>query len=335
MTNDFSNFTINPSEYTGEDQVRVGDGSALPIQHIGNSTLSTSHGNLILRNLLHVPLITKNLLSVRQFCEDNSVYFEFHSSFFCVKDLHTGTILLRGFTRNGLYTLPTTASSVSPVSPFSPQTCVGERTSVSHWHQRLGHPSMAVVRHILHQFQLSATLLPVSGLCSACCQAKSHFLPFPRSSTPSTRPLQLLFMDVWGLAPMVSREGFCFYVSIVDAFSQYTWFFPLQCKSDVYNHFVNFQKIVERFFMLKILYVQTDWGGKFRSLHTFLISQGVTHRRSCPHIQQQNGSVERKHRHIIESSLALLAHAGMPQQLWLDAFRTIVFLINRLPSPVT
>ncbi|GAB2274241.1 hypothetical protein Dimus_039074 [Dionaea muscipula] len=194
---------------------------------------------------------------------------------------------------------------------------------------------MAIVRHILHRFQLPATPLPVSSLCSACCEAKSHSLPFHRSSTTSTRPLQLLFMDVWGPAPVVSREGFRFYLSIVDAFSRYTWFFPLQCKSDVYNQFVNFQKTVERFFMLKISSVQTDWGGEFRSLHTFLISQGITHRRSCTHIHQQNGSVERKHRHIVESGLALMAHAGMPQQFWIDAFRTAVFLINRLQSLVT
>jgi hypothetical protein len=33
---------------------------------------------------------------------------------------------------------------------------------------------------------------------------------------------------------------------------------------------------------------------------------------SCPHTHQQNGSVERKHRHIVETGLALLAHASVP-----------------------
>jgi histone deacetylase 1/2 len=55
---------------------------------------------------------------------------------------------------------------------------------------------------------------------------------------------------------------------------------------------------------------------------------------SCPHTHQQNGSVERKHRHIVETGLALLANSSMPVKFWDDAFYTAVYLINRLPTRV-
>ena len=45
--------------------------------------------------------------------------------------------------------------------------------------------------------------------------------------------------------------------------------------------------------------------------------------------------MERKHRHIIETSLTLLASASLPQKYWYEAFLTATYLINRLPSPVT
>ncbi|KAB1227925.1 Retrovirus-related Pol polyprotein from transposon TNT 1-94 [Morella rubra] len=334
MTHDYTNLSHNPTEYTGEEQVRVGDGSALPIHHTGGSSLSTPSRSLRLSNLLHVPLLTKNLISVRQFCADNSVFFEFHADSFCVKDLRTKELLLRGPTKHGLYVFPSTSTEIGSTS--SPQAYVGERTSVPHWHHRLGHPSLQVVRKILHRFQLPVDVHPAtSGLCSACCQAKSHTLPFSRSTSPVTRPLQLLFMDVWGPAPMLSRDGFRFYFSIVDVFSRYTWLFPIRFKSDVYSQFIKFQHSVERFFDLRIASVQTDWGGEFRSLHTYLVSQGITHRLSCPHTHQQQGTVERKHRHIVETGLALLTSAALPQFYWADAFQTAVYLINRLPSPVT
>ena len=55
---------------------------------------------------------------------------------------------------------------------------------------------------------------------------------------------------------------------------------------------------------------------------------------SCPHTHQQNGIAERKHRHIVETGLTLLAHASVPLQFWSDAFTTACFLINRLPTRV-
>lgn len=48
MTHDYSNLFINPTEYTGEEQVHMGDGSALPIHHTGDSSLSTSSCTLLL-----------------------------------------------------------------------------------------------------------------------------------------------------------------------------------------------------------------------------------------------------------------------------------------------
>lgn len=87
-------------------------------------------------------------------------------------------------------------------------------------------------------------------------------------------------------------------------------------------------------FNTKIKYFQSDWGGEYRSLSRFLDASGVVHRLSCPHTHQQNGLAERKHRHIIESTLALLHHAGLPFKYWEDAASCAVFLINRLPSPV-
>ncbi|RVW18883.1 putative mitochondrial protein [Vitis vinifera] len=46
----------------------------------------------------------------------------------------------------------------------------------------------------------------------------------------------------------------------------------------------------------------------------------------------QNGIAERKHRHVTETGLTLMFHALVLLSLWVEAFSTAVFLINRLPS---
>ena len=43
---------------------------------------------------------------------------------------------------------------------------------------------------------------------------------------------------------------------------------------------------------------------------------------------------ERKHRHIVEMDLTLMINSGVPKHLWVEAFTTAVYLINRLPSSV-
>ena len=55
---------------------------------------------------------------------------------------------------------------------------------------------------------------------------------------------------------------------------------------------------------------------------------------SCPHTPSQNGHAERKHRHITETALTLLAHSSMPLKYWWEACSTSTFLINRLPTKV-
>lgn len=62
--------------------------------------------------------------------------------------------------------------------------------------------------------------------------------------------------------------------------------------------------------------IQSDWGGEYHRLHKHFRKTGITHRVSYPHASQQNGIVERKHCHIVETVLALLAHSSLPFRFW-------------------
>lgn len=49
---------------------------------------------------------------------------------------------------------------------------------------------------------------------------------------------------------------------------------------------------------------------------------------------EQNGVLEQKHPHIVETGLTMLFHAHIPNYLWTDAFASTVFSNNRIPSQV-
>jgi hypothetical protein len=55
LTNDLSNLNLNAEEYTGTDQIRVGNGQGLQISHSGRGLLSTPSRNFNLFSLFHVP----------------------------------------------------------------------------------------------------------------------------------------------------------------------------------------------------------------------------------------------------------------------------------------
>lgn len=93
---------------------------------------------------------------------------------------------------------------------------------------------------------------------------------------------------------------------------------------------------MENQFNKKIKIYQCDGGGEFSSqvFIDHLAQFGIQRQISCPHTPEQNGVAERKHRHLVETGLTLLFNASVPLYLWVEAFMTAVYLINRLPTPV-
>ena len=324
ITGELDKLTMR-EKYNGGDQIRTASGSGMNITHIGSSIVKNPMKNLHLKDVLHVPETSKNLVSVHRFTLDNNVLIEFYPYFFLVKDLATRRIILRGRCVGGLYPLISSSSSWS-----YKQANIVTKPSSSRWHSRLGHPSSVIVKYILSKNKLSYEP-SVESVCDPCQQAKSHQLPYPISVSASTSPLQIIFSDVWGPAP-TSVGRFSYYVSFIDDYSKFTWIYLLKKRSDVFQVFINFQNLVERKLNSKIIAMQTDWGGEYEKLNSFFQQIGISHHVSCPHTHQQNGSAERKHRHIVEVGLALLANASMPLKFWDEAFLTAVHLINMWPS---
>jgi len=133
---------------------------------------------------------------------------------------------------------------------------------------------------------------------------------------------------------MLSSNGFCYFVIFMDAHTKFIWFYPFVLKYDVFNVFHQFQVFVEQQFSHKIKSVQTNLGGEYCKLNSFFKTIGIHHRLICPHTHEQNGTVERRHCHIVETGLTLLGQCKAPLKFWTYAFETSVYLINRMSTPV-
>lgn len=162
--------------------------------------------------------------------------------------------------------------------------------------------------------------------------AKSHILPFVTSISEYHFPLELVHIDLWRPSPVKSHNGYSYFVSFINEFTKYIWLYLLKTKAEVYQTFLHFKTLVENQLNTKMKVVQSDWGREYRSLSRYLHENEILHRVSCPYTPQQNGTAERKHMHIVEMGLSLLAQSHLPLKHWDDAFVTSVYLINRIPA---
>lgn len=89
-------------------------------------------------------------------------------------------------------------------------------------------------------------------------------------------------------------------------------------------------------FHTSVQILRSENGSEFfsHSAIEFLANLGITHQSSCPYTPQQNGRVERKHKHLLEITRALRFQANLPKSFWGYCLLTATFLINRLPTPV-
>jgi len=266
---------------------------------------------------------------------------------FTIKDTQTKEILLQGPSEAGLhpiYLQQLQSPQVKSKAAFLSSTAflshfhafLGVSAPPNIWHSRLGHPSMSILNKLLQQ-----SLLPCNGpskinkLCDSCQIAKSKKLSFSDSHRISTHPLELIHSDVW-TSPILSLGGCKYYVIFIDDHSRFTWLYPLRNKSDVLPCFVKFKNLVENLFSSSIKQLQTDNGGEYVSVafKTFIATNVILHRFTCLYTSEHNGISERKHRHITETALTLLAQSHLTPHYWVDAFLTATYLINRLPTPV-
>ncbi|KAH0679283.1 hypothetical protein KY284_020368 [Solanum tuberosum] len=117
--------------YNGLDKIIIGNRSKLHITHVGN----ISRSSLKLKEVLVVPKINKNLLSVSKLAKDNCCTLEFDETNFVVKEKKTRTLLAKGTKRNELYALEDN-------NLYGLTAAHDWNTSDNMWHTRLGHPSL-------------------------------------------------------------------------------------------------------------------------------------------------------------------------------------------------
>ncbi|XP_075112463.1 uncharacterized protein LOC107806618 [Nicotiana tabacum] len=106
------------------------------------------------------------------------------------------------------------------------------------------------------------------------------------------------------LRECAKASGITIYIIKKEESTKYTWVCLIQSKCEVYVVLKNFISVIKTQFDVNIKILRNDNGTKFfnSKCNELLYSFGIIHQSSCSYTYQQNGTVERKHRHIMELS---------------------------------
>jgi transposase InsO family protein len=148
----------------------------------------------------------------------------------------------------------------------------------------------------------------------------------------TSRPLELLHMDLFGPVAYLSIGGSKYGLVIVDDFSRYTWVFFLQDKSETQGTLKRFLRRAQNEFELKVKKIRSNNGSEFKNLQVeeFLEEEGIKHEFSTPYTPQQNSVVERKNRTLIDMARMMLGEFKTPERFWSEAVNTTCHAINWL-----
>ncbi|KAK1641683.1 hypothetical protein QYE76_059488 [Lolium multiflorum] len=170
-------------------------------------------------------------------------------------------------------------------------------------------------------------------VCSACVAGKQLKKRHPiKSIVTTSRPLELLHLDLFGPSHYDTLGGSEYGLVIVDDYSRYSWVFLLKSKDETYREFVIFAKKAEQMYESHIKAIRTDNGTEFKNytMQEFVDDEGIKHEFSAPYTPRQNGVVERKNRTIIEMARTMLSEFKSPHNFWGEAISTAVHYSNRL-----
>jgi transposase InsO family protein len=102
---------------------------------------------------------------------------------------------------------------------------------------------------------------------------------------PTSRPLELLHMDLFGPIAYLSIGRSKYGLVIVDDFPRFTWVFFLQDKSETQGILKHFLRRAQNEFELKVKKIRSNNGSEFKNLQVeeYLEEEGIKHEFSTPY----------------------------------------------------
>ena len=326
--------------------VTAANNGVLACTQRGTVVLHVQYGVMTVKDVLFVPTLTVNLLSVSALLK--SGYSPHFTATHCAIINKRGGLLSEVKSLEDVYPLLASrqAANAHSVVVYSAKKTLDWATV----HARLGHLNPQAIQLMHDKRMAHGVTMPTEGSpddlkqCVGCAVGKAHRLPFPaQASNRAARPLELIHSDICGPIEVIHVrpdgklvEIKWYILTFVDDYSRLLWIAITSDKSSktVMKQFSHYKAWAERYTGFAIKAIRTDGGTEYvnADFKTFLQILGIDRQVTAAYTPQQNGVAERANRTILEAARAMLHAADLPQSFWSYAVHAAVYLRNRSPT---
>ena len=137
------------------------------------------------------------------------------------------------------------------------------------WHERLGHVSLKTIRCMIRKnridgIQLNGNMFPDYD-CKACKLGKAHRIPYKNiyQQRLSYKVGEFFHSDLCGPMQVTSLGGARYFLTFIDDASSYRNIYTIKHKSDVYECFQKFERMVSNKFRANMKVLRSDRGREY------------------------------------------------------------------------
>jgi len=309
----------------------------------------------VLQDILHVPELHSNLLSVSHFakCGSEMCFVGEGCSILDQRKI----VACEGDLRGNLYVMRITTLPISesahiavldsfPAKGEDPPEAMliadnlGSKASIDIWHQRLGHLNADNVIHMARKGLACGMVIigntsPSSHICEPCIKGKQMRAEIRKETdTRADLILGCIFSDVCILFSSQSCQGFLYFITWIDDKSRKVFVSVMKEKSEVAQHLRTFVACVELETGQKLKVLRSDGGGEYTTgeVQSFLKEKGIKHKLTTADTPQHNGVAERMNRTLVKRVRTMLIKAELPDTYWWDALWYATLLHNVSPT---
>jgi hypothetical protein len=301
-------------------------GESMSAEAIG----SISCKNFTLKNVLYVPELAQNILSVSAMTKNNAEVI-FHKN--CVTVLFDSEVIIKGVSlSNGLY------STKIYCNNNETSMLAANNESAYEWHVKMGHPCNKILERFTECVEGVSlnknNIKDLNQICEICLKAKQTRKPFSSTRQRAKRILEIIHSDVCGPVECTTWDGMRYVLTVLDDYTHLARVYLLKNKSEVSEYLKCYINEAERETKEKVSVLRCDNGGEYtgNEFKKWCRQMGVKLDYSVKYSPQQNGKAERLNRTLFEKARAILFDSELTKQMWGEAIRVATYLYNRLPT---